>query len=504
MKTKRTSIPISSLILPLIFCFTLPVEAARPAALRYRFFEGQTNAYKIEIEVRDESGTNLLSGNIVVTPRAGGSNTFCVNLRGTLSPRRVSMPRPMFNGLPRAGLSPITLQSDSCEIQFDDCGRILREMGDFPLPVPLGSIAQLLIEPFPANAESRWETTDELAVLDEPLSLGPSTSFLPSQPYGMSYYNPPFNPRGGIAAVRVTRKVRYEIKSGGVSDLTTVTKHLALASRLQDGSESRVSASGDGEFIFDREAGLIRQFGFQCKAIANTESLTRRTAISLRVKLLEGQEREAAVQSPVTWRYSSSDSPARKLTAEEVQKITEDLKSTDKVTRSQAASKLLGSDLPGASPALLELMSGLLNDNETSVRWAAAKVVADYGTAEQVPLLLKLLNSSDSSARGAAVRGLGRLKDKRAAEPLAAMIASGGSAAHQAVDALGNIGPDAEGAVLPLLQEKHIETRRQACNALGQIGTKKSLEPLRDLMLDPDQMLSSAAAEAVRAIIARQ
>ena len=138
------------------------------------------------------------------------------------------------------------------------------------------------------------------------------------------------------------------------------------------------------------------------------------------------------------------------------------------------------------------------------MRAAAAKVIADYGTAEHVPLLLKLLKDSESFSHHPIIRGLGRLKDKRAAEPLAAMISSGGSDAYQAVEALSKIGADAEEAMLPLLQEKHNETKRQACKVLKDVGTKKSLEPLRELMLSTDRTLSEAAGEAVRAIMARQ
>jgi hypothetical protein len=36
------------------------------------------------------------------------------------------------------------------------------------------------------------------------------------------------------------------------------------------------------------------------------------------------------------------------------------------------------------------------------------------------------------------------------------------------------------------------------------VGTIKSVEALRELVLDPDQMLSSSATEAIRAINARQ
>lgn len=49
-------------------------------------------------------------------------------------------------------------------------------------------------------------------------------------------------------------------------------------------------------------------------------------------------------------------------------------------------------------------------------------------------------------------------------------------------------------------REKNIETRMQAGTVLKQIGTKKSLGPLKDLTLNPSKALSEAAAEACRSI----
>ena len=58
--------------------------------------------------------------------------------------------------------------------------------------------------------------------------------------------------------------------------------------------------------------------------------------------------------------------------------------------------------------------------------------------------------------------------------------------------------------MLGLLKEKNLETRVQACNILKQIGTKKSLSPLKDLTVNPSKELSEAAAEACRSIQSRQ
>jgi HEAT repeat protein len=113
-----------------------------------------------------------------------------------------------------------------------------------------------------------------------------------------------------------------------------------------------------------------------------------------------------------------------------------------------------------------------------------------------------LKGGRDYSMRSYASRDWVALKDKRAVEPVVALIAEGVET-YQAVEVLAKIGSEAEDAALTLLKEKHLDTRRQGCNILGRIGTKKSLEPLRELMLDTDYSLSSSAAEAVRSIQTR-
>ena len=496
---------LSSLLLTVFLAGTFAAEAARASALRYRLPEGVTNLYSVQIEVRGENGNETLAGNLWVAPRLVTSNILGLSLRGTLLPKRDPsnpMRPPIMYGsggnYPRWSM-PISLH-EPAELQFDDCGRVLRLSGDYALPIPLGTLAQAFVEPLPAKSESRWESTDNLAVLDEPLSLGPALSFMPTPPYGMSYYAGPMGSRGSMyALVPVTRKVRYEIKSSAGGQVT-IAKRLSLDSLLQFGSEPRLSASGEGEFVLDQETGLLRRAELQCKAVANSDTVTRRTTVTLKLKLLEGAEREAAQQPGP----NQTGQTPKKLNREEIQKIMDDLKSNEGSARSMAASKLQSSELTEVPSGLLELMTGFLDQEDSLLRGAAAKVIADYGTAEHVPVLLKLLKDSESFSRYNIIRGLGRLKDKRAAEPLAALIASGGSDAYQAVEALSKIGADAEEAVLPLLQERHNETKRQACKVLKDVGTKKSLEPLRELMLSTDRTLSEAAGEAVRAIMARQ
>ena len=495
---------LTPLILAALFAAAQYSEAARAPELRYRLPVGQTNLYSVQIELRGENGTEMLAGNLSLAARSTGSNVLGLSIRGTLMPKRdsTSMRPPMMYGsggnYPR-WMTPISL-NEGADIQFDESGLVLRLAGDYPLPIPLGTLAQSFVEPLPVKAEARWEIIDNLGVLDEPLSLGPAASFLPAQSFGMPYYGSPLSSRGNAPAlVPVTRKIRYEIKSTTAGQVT-IAKRLNLDSHLQFGSEPRINATGEGEFVLDQESGLLRRTELQCKTVSNTDAVTRRSTVTLRIELLEGAERETALQSQAA---SLTARPAKKLSGEDIQKILTDLKSDDAGTRGGAALKLQTSELSETPPALLDLMTGFLNDPDISLSSAAIKVVADYGTQEHVPVLLQLLKDSEHFSRNNIIRGLGRLKDKRAAEPLAALLASGGSDAYQAGEALAKIGPDAEDAVLAVLKEKHVETRRQVCRVLKQIGTKKSLEPLRELMLSTDRMLGESAGEAVRAIMAR-
>lgn len=496
--------------------------AARTPAARYHASETRTNVYRLEVELRGEGGMETITGNITVTSRTVSSNIIALAFRGSLTPQRENPTSLAYglSGYPR-WFAPASFSTGS-EIQFDESGRVLRIAGDYPLPLPLGTFANLLVEPL--STKSRWETTENLSALDDAISFGPATSFFGTQSTTPPYYGGPGYPRGSAAVIAVTRKTKFETKSS-TADRLTIKKRFEIESPLMAGAEPRLSASGDGEFIFDRQLGLIRNVELQTKAVMNTESVTRRTTATLRLKLLEGKDLETLAETSTTvsapnrpTRFSpeaalelerpsstaTTSKPPKKLSREEVQKLTADIQSDDASARINAASQLqVYQFAEPATPEVLEAMSSMLTNQDSSVRIAAAKVIADQGTAEQVPLLIKLLKSTDYSARNTALQGLGRIKDPRAAEPLVDLIATGQDT-YTTVEALKKIGPTAEDAVLTLLKEKHLETQRHGCNILRQIGTKKSLDPLRELMLSTDASLASAAGEAVRAIMARQ
>ena len=431
--------------------------------LRYTFGPGQTNAYSLQIEAQGESGREAIAGTFVVSARAVATNLIGLTWRGQLRPKSLGGMPPMMGYRPGSVMPLSSLaygpQNDTRELVIDERGDIVRQAGDLALPIPLGQLMVSLIQPLPAEATTGWETEQDVFVLDEPLLQGPATAFLNPPGGGFMYggYYPGRPAQGALAARQKTKFKVTEVTPATV----TLKKVLTLDSRLLTGLEPRVSAAGEGQIVFDRAVGLPQRVELECKSVAVTENSSRRSGLTLRWQLLEGAEREKAIAPP------PPPVPVTKFTPAEVAKIEEQLKSDDLGSRQAAARELTGSRLGTPSPELLSLMASLVNDPDDTVRRAALTLLANHGTKERVPLLIKGLNEPDAGTRATIAKGLGRLKDPRAIEPLVNLLAAGQSDQphyrpardNAAAEALVIIGGTAEPAVLALLKEKNIETR---------------------------------------------
>lgn len=496
----------ASLFISLLAGWPLLATAAKPPLLRYRA-EAATNVFSVTIEVRGENGKETLAGNLSTIVRPISSNFISLSFRGSLAPKRDANSMP-YMGMGRGPrwMTPVQLNEGS-ELVMDAQGRVLRVSGDFPLPVPLGSIAQLFVPQLPAKAESKWESTDDVAVLDEPLGLGPTRGFgLMQNNYAMMSSYMPGGPRNNTGAILiVSQRTKTELKSV-TATTASFQQRLVLDSPLLIGAEPRLSATGDGTWTFDVAGGFLRAAEMEFQALLNSDASTRRSSSKLKIQLLEGKERDAtlaALASRPSFDPATGQMVSRKLSGEELQKVFEDLQSDDDAKRRNAANRLANAELVRPPQALVNYLTNYLFDAESPLRFAAVKVVADFGTIEQVPDLLRLVKAGDSSTSYSAIRGLGRLKDPRAIETLVECVAAGESEAYSAASALENFGPAAEDPVLRLLQEKHTATKRAACGILKKVGTQKSLGPLKDLMGVGDFSLSNSASEAVRAIQSR-
>ncbi len=153
------------------------------------------------------------------------------------------------------------------------------------------------------------------------------------------------------------------------------------------------------------------------------------------------------------------------------------------------------------SAALVKVL-GSAQDHWTTV--ACVKALGAWHTPEAVPAMIRCLDHESHGVRWPAFEALAKVQDERAAEAVAARLAEGGDRGH-AAKALAEMGPVAEGAVLPYVSHADPSVRTEAIKTLGRIGTKRrSLPPLSRLIRDKNFFVKNAAQEAVRAINARR
>jgi S1-C subfamily serine protease len=183
--------------------------------------------------------------------------------------------------------------------------------------------------------------------------------------------------------------------------------------------------------------------------------------------------------------------PAR---GEELTKLLAALKSKDAGERRQAAEALAQSPPRERPKDVAAAVRGVLSDEDPATRTAAAKVLAAADRKEAAPALAKLVDDQDAGARGAVLKLLRELKDPRAAEAVAARLPTEPLAV---MDVLKAMGPGAEKAVMPFLDDKYAgPTRFWALNILKDIGTGASLPALRAIQ-GPDTLHANGVIAAV-------
>jgi len=483
---------------------------AREAALRYKFVAGQTNVFAVEICVLSENGSQMDRGNITVVTTAAATNSATLLCRGELkSETRHAPSRPpgFYPGI-LPGVIPMVFPDD-CEIELDGQGNEIRDGGDYVMAVPLGKLVQCLFTPLPEKVGDN-ESLDAVAVLDEPFWLGPSESFLNLRPNGQSW-SLNFYPgqRNFPATLLAARRTGWGLKAS-TPIIAELHLHSTLTSLVQTGDKPRLAATSDADLTFDRSAGLFSGIEIHSDISSETETSSRHAKVSFKSRRLTGEELVAALTPPPPVPEIS-----HKLGREELATVVADLRSPDAEKRRAAVVRLGDAELDAAPPQLVSLMVSFAFNEDSAVRKSVASFLNSHGTTNETLILIRLLKDPEDAVVQTAAKALARLQDERGIVPLTEVLA-GGIRMEQynqsqnlqflpdIAAALQSFGPVAEEDVAALLDERGIETRRQACLILKQIGTADSLNPLQKVIGDPDPQVNQAAADAIRAIKQRQ
>ena len=156
------------------------------------------------------------------------------------------------------------------------------------------------------------------------------------------------------------------------------------------------------------------------------------------------------------------------------------------------------------SSLLPQLLAALQDENGT-VRWAAAGALGEIGDASAIPALLAALRDEDGFVREAAAEVLEKIGDASAIPALlAALRDENPSVCWAAAWALGEIGDaSAIPALLAALQDEDSAVRGAAARALGAIGDASAIPALLAALRDEDDAVRGAAAGALATLLSR-
>ncbi len=193
-----------------------------------------------------------------------------------------------------------------------------------------------------------------------------------------------------------------------------------------------------------------------------------------------------------------------KLSVAEIDQCLADLQGANAGQANAAAGKLQHAvPLDERRDEVLKALEAMLKQKDPFRRKQAVDALATWAKAETIPLLIQCLEETSLLVKLAAIEALGKLKDERAAEPLAKLVAQPGPRV-QAAKALQSLGAKAEKAVLGLLAHAEPEVRQEACRLLKEIGTAASLPALKTASEDTDRTVAASAKEAVTAVSNRK
>lgn len=213
------------------------------------------------------------------------------------------------------------------------------------------------------------------------------------------------------------------------------------------------------------------------------------------------------------------------LGAKAVPVLLEQVGSEKTNLREHAIAALGNQKVSAAVPAIAKV----LGDRQFRRRYVAAWALGEIGDPSAVPALVAALDDADSEVRKVTVRAL--IKHNRAAvEPLVAFLsAASGVGEVGAVRALGDIGdpralevllsrtsgpiraevilalgklkdPRAEAVLLAALRDEESQTRMNAAMALGPLGAKAAVPPLRQALEDEVLVVREWAARSLEMI----
>lgn len=200
-------------------------------------------------------------------------------------------------------------------------------------------------------------------------------------------------------------------------------------------------------------------------------------------------------------RTNEPRNPAPPASADPLTRALSDLKAADKGQQKRAVQSLARlAPVDDRRKEVQDALRPLLEDEDGFFVNDVIKAMAAWHTDDTVPALIPMTTDSRFGVRWQAIETLGKLKDPRAAEPIASRLEEDGIKAEPA---LRTLGPAAEPTLIGLLKNPDPHVRSKACRILADIGGKETLKFMSKARPDADFGVRVAAQQAMQAIAAR-
>jgi len=475
--------------LALLGCPGVDSALAAPS-LSYQFRAGSNYVYSVRIVATEPKYVATSTGNLTYSIKAANQDGITLTAKGSVNTQRkakegsgLRLRPPSFGdgvlrigGFRFAGLSaaggPFATPN---EVQIDAQGRVLRETGEAQLPQAFGALSRLVIEPLPPAGKSTHEHATDCVLLTE------EKQFITPMTYRLKEVRLP-----------AKEKTSYTVGTAA-GDVVPIKKSYELKTLATVGGQPKFEIKGEGTNYFNVKAGLFRELVFTGSILEHAENVTVRVPITLSVKRLEGEALVAALKPPPP--LPKPETAA--ISATDRKSLLADLKSDNKAKRTVALHRVSQVKPDDARGEIEALLLEFLKDSDQFTRQNAAKGLAVWGGKDSVAPLIKQLDDSAFPARWSAIEALGHLKDARAAEPLAKLVAERKDAYH-ACKSLKALGAEAEETVLTLVKHAKPDVRRDACDILKLIATRKSIPALEQAASDSDALTARYAKEALK------
>jgi HEAT repeat protein len=142
-----------------------------------------------------------------------------------------------------------------------------------------------------------------------------------------------------------------------------------------------------------------------------------------------------------------------------------------------------------------------LGERDKNAREIAARTLIMIGKPV-VPALTEALRNQNVRVRQMAAVALREIADKKAVEPLIQALNDRDSGVRgTATEALINIGKPSVKPLIQALKDENKDVRLDAVIALGGIGDKHAVEPLKQTQQDKDKVVRAAAEKALQYIL---